>query len=302
MVNGGGPMTNSMTGFASGDGQTEGWSWTWDLRSVNSRGLDIRLRVPDWIDGLEPAIRAVLQKSAARGSVTLSLRVARDDAEAGLELNTDALEAAIDLVRTVETRASDLHLGLAPSRATDVLAMRGVLEAQSTPKDTSALKEAILADMPALIQQFNDSRSREGAALETVLRGQIAAVAERVADARNLADARSDKMAAALHEALARVAEVSDMDEGRIAQELALIAVKADIAEELDRLDAHVAAAHVLLDQEEPKGRKLDFLTQEFNREANTLCSKAQFKDLTAVGLDLKHTIDQMREQVQNVE
>ncbi|RZV47585.1 MAG: DUF1732 domain-containing protein, partial [Sphingomonadaceae bacterium] len=143
---------------------------------------------------------------------------------------------------------------------------------------------------------------QEGAALETVLRGQIATVAERVADARTLADARSDKMAAALREALARVTEVSDMDEGRIAQELALIAVKADIAEELDRLDAHVAAAHVLLDQAEPKGRKLDFLTQEFNREANTLCSKAQFKDLTAVGLDLKHTIGQMREQVQNVE
>ncbi|MBT8408259.1 MAG: YicC family protein [Alphaproteobacteria bacterium] len=295
-------MTNSMTGFASGDGQIEGWSWTWDLRSVNSRGLDIRLRVPDWIEGLEPAIRALLQKSAARGSVTLSLRVARADADAGLELDAGGLDAAINLVRTVETRASDLHLGLAPSRATDVLAMRGVLETQSAPQDTSALKQVILADMPGLIQQFNESRAQEGAALETVLRGQIATVAERVADARTLADARSDKMAAALREALARVTEVSDMDEGRIAQELALIAVKADIAEELDRLDAHVAAAHVLLDQAEPKGRKLDFLTQEFNREANTLCSKAQFKDLTAVGLDLKHTIDQMREQVQNVE
>lgn len=295
-------MTFSMTGYASGEGQFESYSWSWDIRSVNNRGLDLRLRIPDWIDGLEPAVRGLVQKAVSRGSVTLGLRVTREAGDAGPELNDDALEAAINLVRLVETRASDLHLGLTPSRASDILMMRGVLDSQGAQEDTTALKEALLAQLPGLLEAFNASRAQEGAALAEVLAAQISRLSALVAEARALAAARSDKMRETLNEALARVAEATDVEPGRVAQELALIAVKADIAEELDRLDAHVDTARSLIESGDAKGRKLDFLTQEFNREANTLCSKAQFKDLTRVGLDLKHTIDQMREQVQNVE
>ncbi|MEQ9693861.1 YicC/YloC family endoribonuclease [Shimia sp. SDUM112013] len=296
-------MLQSMTGFAAQKGAALGFSWSMDLRSVNAKGLDLRLRVPDWIEGLEPAIRASLGKALARGSVSLSLRISREEEGETLALNTSQLDVVLDALAEIETRALERGLSLAPATTSDVLAQRGVLDAASVETDTKALREAILADLPDLLDAFLQMRRAEGEALDSVLKDQLNQIAALTEAATGVLEDRRDETAAALRRNLAKVMDnVDDMDETRIAQELALIAVKQDITEEIDRLRAHVDAARDLLAAGSPVGRKLDFLMQEFNREANTLCSKSQNTDLTRIGLDLKAVIDQMREQVQNVE
>ncbi len=295
-------MITSMTGFASAKGALTPFSWGWELRSVNSKGLDLRLRVPDWISGLEAGLRAQLGKAVQRGSVTLSLRVTREDSSGALQLNRGAMEAVLTALAEVEAEALDRGVTLAPSTASDLLSLRGVLETGSDEDDTSALSKALLAEAQVLIADFVKMRRDEGVALDAIIRGQLDQVAQLTQEAATLAEARKDDMAAALKANLARVMDNADADPQRVAQELALIAVKADVTEEIDRLRAHIDAARVLLDEAGAVGRKLDFLMQEFNREANTLCSKSQSTDLTAVGLSLKAVIDQMREQVQNVE
>jgi uncharacterized protein (TIGR00255 family) len=297
-------VTRSMTGFASGAGQHAAWVWSLEIRSVNGRGFDLKLRVPDWIDGLEQALRAAVQARVARGAVTLNLRLSQETAAEAATLSAEGLSRALDLLGRVEDSAGQIGVTLKPATAADVISIRGVLETASRPEeDTAALREAILATLAPLLDAFDAMRAAEGAHLEQLLRTQVVTVETLVAEARSLEPERSARVRAALADSLARVMEsAAGADPDRVAQELALLAVKSDVAEELDRLTAHVAAARALLDETGAKGRKLDFLTQEFNREANTLCAKSQFAPLTKVGLDLKHVIDQMREQVQNVE
>ena len=309
-------MVNSMTGFAQRDGSlalAAGEArWSWDIRAVNGRGLDLRLRLPDGVEGLEPAVRAALGAALARGSVSLSLRLIRPEAGAALRVVPEALAAALAALQTVEAEAARQGVSLVPSSAVELMGLRGVLdssgnegaeETEAAAAEAAALKSALLADLAALISDLAASRAGEGARIGAVLATQTERIAALVAEARQEAEARRPAAAAALREALARVLETAQTaDPGRLEQELALIAVRQDVSEELDRLEAHVAAARALLADAAPVGRKLDFLMQEFNREANTLCSKAQSPALTRIGLDLKVAIDQMREQVQNVE
>lgn len=291
-----------MTGFAAGRGQGAGFDWTWDLRSVNGRGLDLRLRMPDWIDGLDAAVRAALKETAARGNITLNLRVSRNADLAAHALNHDALEGTLARIAEIRSRAEEKGLTLSPETALDILSVRGVADASGDENnDTAPLRDALLADLTGLLSEFSKSRQSEGAALAEILTGQIAQIADLVAQARALDPDRRAHAARAMTDAIARIT-ADGLDQDRIAQELALLAVKSDITEELDRLEAHLIAARTLLAQGGAIGRKLDFLTQEFNREANTLCSKAGFAPLTAIGLDLKAVIDQIREQVQNLE
>jgi uncharacterized protein (TIGR00255 family) len=295
----------SMTGFAARRGTGAGYSWTWDLRAVNGKGLDLRFRVPDWIEGLELAIRSELQKAVTRGNVSLTLKVAQEDGPeaTAFRLNDSTLRAALAALGRVEAAAMAEGVTLRQPTSADVLSMRGVIDAAAQDTDTSALRQALIADLPALLRDFADMRAREGAALAGVLSGQIDRIATLTADAQAEMGLRAQSQSDALRDGLARVLAATDaVDEGRLAQELALLAVKTDITEELDRLAAHVAAARAHLADDQPVGRKLDFLMQEFMREANTLCSKAQSLALTRIGLDLKLVIDQMREQVQNVE
>ncbi|MBR9841920.1 MAG: YicC family protein [Rhodobacteraceae bacterium] len=296
-------MLNSMTGFATLKGEALGFDWVWDLRSVNAKGLDLRLRVPDWIEGLEPAVRAALTKALDRGSVNLSLRVQKGDAEAVLALNTAQLGPVLEALASIEQAAMDKGVTLAPSCASDLLALRGMLDVSASETDTKALREAILKGLPKLISAFADMRRAEGESLDSVLKDQLSQVAKLTEAAATEAEARKGEARATLQANLARVLENTDnVDESRLTQELAMLAVKQDVTEELDRLRAHVHAARDLIAGGSPVGRKLDFLMQEFNREANTLCSKSQSVALTRIGLDLKAVIDQMREQVQNVE
>lgn len=296
-------MIRSMTGFATRSGALGPHSWTWELRAVNGKGLDLRIRVPDWIPGLEANLRKNLAASVARGNITLGLRVIREEGGGALAVNAAQLATVLDALSQIEAAAMDAGVSLAPSKATDIVTMRGVLEQSVQEDDNAALAQALVAEFGAVLAEFNVMRTAEGAALHTVVITQLDRIAELTKEASVQAEARRVDAAAALRRNLAKVVEtVDDVDETRIAQELALIAVKSDITEEIDRLHAHVDAARALVQGDGPVGRKLDFLMQEFNREANTLCSKAQSVDLTRTGLALKAVIDQLREQIQNVE
>jgi uncharacterized protein (TIGR00255 family) len=292
-----------MTGFASAKGELAPYRWGWELRSVNGKGLDIRVRVPDWLEGLEAALRSNLVKAVARGNVTLSLRVMRGDDVAALALNPTTMAVVLDALEAVENEAMARGLTLAPSKASDLLGLRGMLDPGAAEDDTAPLLAQIKKEFPALVEAFVQMRSVEGATLAQVLSEQLERVATLTAQAAELAEARKDVVTETLKTNLARVLDTADAaDPDRVAQELALLAIKADVTEEIDRLVAHVTATRDLLAKGGTVGRKLDFLMQEFNREANTLCSKAQSSPLTAVGLELKAVIDQMREQVQNIE
>lgn len=295
----------SMTGFAARRGAGLGYAWVWDLRSVNGKGLDLRLRVPDWIDGLEAAVRADLQKAVARGNVSLTLKVAQDEGrdDTAFRLNETSLAAALAAIGRIEATAMDKGVTLRQPTSVDVLTLRGVIDATQQETGTSPLRQAVLVDLPDLLADFTAMRAKEGAALATILGGQIDKIAELTEAARAEVQNRAESQADTLRQAVAKILGATEaVDPARLAQELAILAVKTDVTEELDRLAAHVAAARAHLTDGAGVGRKLDFLMQEFMREANTLCSKAQSLALTRIGLDLKTVIDQMREQVQNVE
>lgn len=298
-------MTISMTGFAARKGQAHGYSWAWEIRSVNGKGLDLRLRVPDWVDGLEMAIRAELARALQRGNVSMTLKISKDNAtvESGLRVNHAVLAQMLTAIAEIEQAALNAGVTLAQASHADMLVMRGVLDQSANEDDTAPLRAALIADLAPLVAEFQAMRAAEGAALGRVIRSQLTLIDELATSAATEATSRAAFAGASLRDALARVlANADGVDATRLAQELALIAVKTDVTEELDRLSAHVAAARVLLDDVGQVGRKFDFLTQEFMREANTLCAKAQSLNLTRIGLDLKTVIDQMREQIQNVE
>lgn len=296
-------LLRSMTGFAARSGNATGFDWTWDLRSVNARGLDLRLRVPDWIPGLEQELRKALGAALGRGSVNLSLRVSRSE-EGTTSLNEQALDGALLALRQIAHRAAELDVPLAPSTPVEILGLKGLLDQSAVgDEEVDALRVALVADLQPLLEAFQTARAGEGAALQDILTGQLTTVSDLVEQSATAAEARRPKQAETLNRNLQKVLDATEVaDPQRVAQELAILTVKSDVTEELDRLRAHVEAGRDLLKSEMPVGRKLDFLSQEFNREANTLCSKSGDPELTRIGLDLKAVIDQMREQVQNVE
>ncbi|MFW5641169.1 MAG: YicC family protein [Roseicyclus sp.] len=289
-----------MTGFATREGAGEGLGWTWELRGVNARGLDLRLRLPDGLGALEAPLRKAISGVLARGSVSLSLRFVRAGGPAGTGLDPAWLDTALGAMAEVCAAADRRNVALRPPSPAEILGLRGLSDAPVLP----ALPEPalLLAEADLLLEAFVAMRRTEGAALAAVLVQQIDRIEDLAEAAAVAADARAEGQADAFRAHLAKLLDASDLDEARLAQELALLAVKSDVTEEIDRLRAHVEAARALLAQGGPVGRKLDFLMQEFNREANTLCSKSGDAALTAIGLDLKLAIDQTREQVQNVE
>ena len=296
-------MLHSMTGFATLKGQEGPWSWTWDIRAVNGRGFDLRLKLPDWIDGVEIEARKLLAAHISRGNVTLGLKIGREAADGAVQINAAALDSVLAVLAEIDHAGQARGVELARPSAVDVAAMRGVLETSAHDDNLAPLVARLVAGLPELLAGFDAMRIHEGAALTRVLEDQLAAVEALVAQAGTAIEARREAQGTALRAALARVLDNSDGAEpDRVAQELAMIAVKTDVREEIDRLGAHVAQARSLIAEGGPSGRKLDFLMQEFNREANTLCAKSQFQELTRIGLDIKAVVDQMREQVQNVE
>lgn len=293
-----------MTGFASQSGEAAGQSWIWEARSVNGKGLDLRLRIPDSIDGLEQFARAEAAKIFKRGNISLSLKLERSALAAGPTLDAEKLSQALGNLSVIEAEAAKHGLELRQSSAADILALKGILDTGTVPEDESEqLKAAVLDGLKKLFADLATMRASEGAALEVVIVAQMDQIEALTTEATSVTQARAPEQAEAFKVALARVLENSDgADPDRVAQEIAVLAVKNDVTEELDRLRAHIEAARELLAEGKPIGRRFDFLAQEFNREANTLASKSNHSGLTRVALDLKAVIDQMREQIQNVE
>jgi uncharacterized protein (TIGR00255 family) len=291
----------SMTGFARADGVHGDTSWHWEARSVNGRNLDLRLRLPSGFEALEIKTRALAQEKLARGNCTISLWVKREGGQLEIRLN----EAALRQAQAVAERAQDMT-GLKRARLDTLLGMRGVVEAvegEESEEAQAALYHALLASLTTALDALVRARANEGERLQAVIEKQLAAIGTLVERTAGAAARQPAAVAARLGEQIARLAEAgSSLDPERLHQEALLLAAKADIQEELDRLRAHVAAAEELTRSDQPVGRKFEFLAQEFNREANTICSKAADIEISRTGLELKTVIDQLREQVQNIE
>jgi uncharacterized protein (TIGR00255 family) len=289
----------SMTGFGRGNGNFQGQNWVWELRSVNGRALDVRVRLPSGWDGLEAECKSSISKTLTRGSINATLSLSSNAGEAlriNQEILTHYLKLSADLQRD--------HALAAPTTA-ELLGLRGVVETGASLDDDAlaTLRSALLAGLSAAVQELQASRAAEGSRLQTILSGVIDRIEAICREAESLAAGQSEAQRAKLADRLDELlAGRGGVDPARLEQEVALLALKSDVREELDRLDGHIAAARALFAKPEAVGRAFDFLAQEFNREANTLCSKAAVPALTRLGLDLKAAIDQLREQVQNVE
>jgi len=294
---------NSMTGYARVQGQDAALAWTWEVKSVNGRGLEQRTRLPSGYDFLDLPTREALQKRFRRGSVTVSLTVAELKTATNLSVNEALLAEYVELARRWRQKAPDLA---APS-LDGLLALRGVLEGGQAAEDGGEAAEVRGKAMLGSLQQALDAlavmRAAEGGKLDRVLEGQLADIAALTQQAKGLTVFDPAQVKERLRQQVAELLDAApSLSEDRLLQAVALIAAKADVREELERLTAHVAAAREMLTSGEPVGRKLDFLCQEFNREANTLCSKANDLEVTRIGLALKSVIEQFREQVQNIE
>jgi uncharacterized protein (TIGR00255 family) len=292
----------SMTGFAESTGSHEGLRWRWETKSVNSRSLDLRLRIPPGYDGLEPPARRLAGERFLRGALQISLTVEPAESARGLTVDPTALASAVRIAREVAAET-----GLAPARVDGLLALKGVIVADDVSLPLDPLQRAnrdaaLLESLAAAFDRLVRERCNEGAKLAALLSAQIGEVERLVGEAGRLAATQPAALRTRLEGQLRELLDAVPVSEDRLAQEVALLAVKADVREELDRLDAHVQDARALIGSGKGVGRKLDFLAQEFNREANTLCSKSSDIALTRIGLALKAVIDQFREQAQNVE
>lgn len=298
-------MIASMTGYARAQGADERRRWVWEARSVNGRNLEIRCRLPQGLDRLENAARTAVAGYLKRGNVSLSLTIATEHQSKPLRINRQLLAELGSLVEEVRRTT-----GAGPPAADGLLRVRGVIEEEDEGEESDAaatlLDKALTASLDEALKSLVAARAAEGVALARVLEGHVGEIEELCRRAAVRAHAQigtlRGRFAAQLGELLDRAPSLS---EERFAQEVALLVGKADVREELDRLGAHIGQARTLLAEgrrDNPVGRKLDFLCQEFNREANTLCSKSADIELTRIGIDLKGAIERMREQVQNVE
>ena len=292
----------SMTGFAESAGGHGGLRWRWEAKSVNGRSLDMRLRIPPGYDALEPPARKLAGERFLRGAFQISLTVEAEGSTRGLSIDAAVLASAVKIAREVAAET-----GLAPARVDGLLALKGVIvqDEGASPLDEKArgLRDAaILESLATAFDKLVKARGNEGAKLAALLETQIAEIERLVGEAGGLAATQPEALRARLSAQLQELIANAPVPPERLAQEVALLATRADVREELDRLTAHVQNARALMTEGKGVGRKLDFLAQEFNREANTLCSKSSDIALTRTGLALKAVIDQFREQAQNVE
>ncbi len=290
---------SGMTGFGRAEGALGAWTWAAEARSVNGRNLEVRFRGPPGFDSLERAAREGAQTRFQRGQVTVGVQARRAEGASAVRVNLDQIERYLEAGRELVKDGR-----VKPPRLDGLLALRGVVEADDGEPDReamAALEAAMAASIGAALDGLLAARRQEGSQLEPVLAGQLHRIAELTGRAAEQAAGQPAAIKARFEARLKELAGEAASEE-RIVQEAAAMAVKADVREELDRLAGHVEAARSLLATDGAVGRRLDFLTQEFMREANTLCSKSALSALTTTGLDLKATIEQFREQVQNVE
>ena len=292
---------SSMTGFARGHGAAGTYAWAWELKSVNSKGLDLKLRLPPGWEAIEPAVRMRASEMLSRGSVFANLTVTREGAAPVARINEPALNAVLAALEGLSGKVAG-----APPSLDGILSLKGVMEVSEAPEnedERSAAETAVVAGFGEALKGLAGMRRTEGQALATILNARLSEIGALTARAEASPGRKPEAIKARLIAQVAELLEASQrFDADRLHQEAILLATKIDIREELDRLAAHVAQAKKLLADGGPVGRKLDFLSQELNRESNTLCSKANDLELTNIGLELKAVVEQFREQVQNLE
>lgn len=291
----------SMTGFARHEGNVEGLDWVWELRSVNGKGLDIRLRLPGGFEDLDAQVRKLVSNSFKRGNLQINLQTSQVAENLAPKVNNALALQLLDAAKELQT-----HVGGELPSVSELMAIRGVVEFEdkASDPDSRALQSAdILKGLEEAVKSLSAMRESEGVAIRDVLVSQVRQL-QSLCEKIVKSDARTpDAIRQALEAQVRKLVEASDeLDPQRLHQEAAILAAKADLQEELDRLTVHLASALELLNGNGPVGRKLDFLAQEFNRECNTICSKSNSAEVTAFGLDMKLLIDQFREQVQNME
>jgi len=292
---------SSMTGFARRQGTAGVYSWAWEIRSVNAKGLDLRLRLPPGWDGTEPTLRARAAEAVARGTLHATLSVERQGMAPVVKVNDEVLQAVITTLNALADR-----IEAEPARLDGILAIKGVIEvsdADEREEERAAAQAAVISGFDGALADLTRMRRHEGEALGRVLTVRLDEIAALVARADAAPGRKPEAIKARLAEQIAALLETAErFDPDRLHQEAILIASKADVREELDRLTAHVGQAGKMIRDGGAVGRRLDFLAQEFNRETNTLCAKASDLELTNIGLELKSLVEQCREQVQNLE
>jgi uncharacterized protein (TIGR00255 family) len=292
---------SSMTGFARSQGSVGAYRWAWEIRSVNAKGLDLRLRLPPGWDAIEQAVRARTGEVLARGTLHATLNVERAGVAPVVKVNEDVLQAVIATLNSLAGRVA-----AQPPRLDGILAIKGVIEvtdAAESEAERIAGQAAVVRGFDATLGELTKMRRQEGEALGRVLGARLDEISALVARAEAAPGRKPEAIRARLAEQIAELLDASErFDPDRLHQEAILIASKADVREELDRLTGHVAQATKTIRDGGAVGRRLDFLAQELNRETNTLCAKANDMELTNIGLELKSLVEQFREQVQNLE
>jgi len=292
---------SSMTGFARGHGVSGSYAWAWEIKSVNGKGLDLRLRMPSGWDAIEAPVRARAAERLARGSIQAALTVDRSGVAPVVRINAGVLDAILTTLRQLAPR-----IDAGPPSLDGLLSLKGVMEVsdlEENEDERRAAETAAIAGFGEAVAALSEMRQSEGAALARILTSRLDEIAALAQRAEQAPGRRVEAIRARLAEQVAALLAQSDrFDPDRLHQEAILLATKADVREELDRLAAHVAQARQLIAGSGAVGRRLDFLAQELNREANTLCAKANDVELTNIGLELKAAVEQFREQVQNVE
>ena len=292
--------TVSMTGFGRSAGRTGAWTWAWEIRTVNSKGLDLRLRLPQGFDAIDIEARAAIAASLQRGACHATLTAVRDGASADIRINRAALDALITALADVP-----LNANVRPASLDGLLAVRGVIDTSEAEDDEAAraaLAKAVLAGLKEALAAAVAMRVAEGAAIGAVLVDRIKRIGQLAAEAEAAPGRSAEAVKARIARQIEALGQTAGMDPARLHQEAVLLASRADIREELDRLAAHAVAAQEMLSKGGPIGRRLDFLAQELGRESNTLCAKSNDAALTTIGLELKVEVEQFREQVQNIE
>ena len=298
-------MINSMTGYASDTILVGNFSLDAEIKSVNSKSFDLKIYLPEYMTFMENDIRQLVSKQIARGSIVLKIKAKQnDEASSNFTLNNEVLNTAIDEIKTIEQKCDEKNIQFSPLTVLDFFSVKGVWEENKISQtDTVELKSVMLDKLPELIKKFIETRRIEGQGLQAILVEKLSSIMEFIKEIDKVLPDRSRHLKKNFKTALDKIInEQNQVDENRLEQEIALLVIKQDIQEELDRLKVHIVSMQDLVNSSKVVGKKLDFLSQELNREVNTICSKSQYSDLTKLGIEMKTLVDQFREQVQNVE
>lgn len=294
-----------MTGYASDTILVGNFSLDAEIKSVNSKSFDLKIYLPEYMTFMENDIRQLVSKQIARGSIVLKIKAKHnDEASSNFTLNNEVLNTAIDEIKTIEQKCDEKNIQFSPLTVLDFFSVKGVWEENKISQtDTVELKSVMLDKLPELIKKFIETRRIEGQGLQAILVEKLSSIMEFIKEIDKVLPDRSRHLKKNFKTALDKIInEQNQVDENRLEQEIALLVIKQDIQEELDRLKVHIVSMQDLVNSSNVVGKKLDFLSQELNREVNTICSKSQYSDLTKLGIEMKTLVDQFREQVQNVE